>query len=202
MGNNVKDWPPTRHGEGCCPKQERQRTITLSNRQRFRRVDLRLLRRIVQALLQEIRPEGSFDLAVNLVSKSEITRLNQTYLQHKGSTDVITFDYSERAGLARRRSVNDQRLGHSKDRQATRPAILHGEIFICVEEAVSQARRFHVPWQTELVRYAVHGALHLLGYDDRDADNRRKMKRAEDTLVRQLARQFEFHSFRSSSAAH
>ena len=154
---------------------------------------MRLLRRIVQALLRETWPEGGFDLAFNLVSKSEITRLNEAFLHHKGSTDVITFDYSERAGMPRRQSSRDKRLGHNRGRQDTSPGMLHGEIFVCVEEAVSQSRRFHVAWQTELVRYAVHGVLHLLGYDDQDAGDRRKMSQAEDNLVRELARQFELN---------
>ncbi len=156
----------------------------------------------MQALLREIWPDGSFDLALSLVSRSEITRLNETFLRHKGSTDVITFDYSERAELAGPRSINAKRLGHSSDRQDPGPALLQGEICVCVEEAVSQARRFHVTWQTELVRYAVHGVLHLLGHDDQDARSRRKMKEAEDILVRQLGRQFNCQSLRSSRAAH
>ena len=74
------------------------------------------------------------------------------------------------------------------------PALLHGEIFVCLDEAMSQARRFRTTWQRELVRYVVHGVLHLLGYDDLNNRARRRMKAAEDTLVRQLARQFDFHS--------
>ena len=45
-------------------------------------------------------------------------------------------------------------------------ATLHGEIFICVDEAVLQARKFRTSWQSEIVRYLVHGVLHLLGHDD------------------------------------
>lgn len=71
--------------------------------------------------------------------------------------------------------------------------LLHGEIFVCLDEAVSQAHRFHTNWQSELVRYIVHGVLHLLGYDDLNNRARRRMKAAEDNLVGQLARQFDFH---------
>ena len=77
------------------PGSDRQRSLTLRNRQRLRRVDLRLLRRIVQALLRETWPDGSFDLAIYVVAAPEMTRLNETFLRHKGSTDVITFDYAE-----------------------------------------------------------------------------------------------------------
>jgi rRNA maturation RNase YbeY len=131
-------------------------------------VDLRLLRRVAQTLLRDTQPNASFDLGIYLVATPEMTRLNEIFLRHKGSTDVITFNYTE---------PSDQ-------------PCLHGEIFICLDEATSQARRFHTTWQSELVRYIVHGVLHLLGYDDQDRRARRRMKGAESALVRRLARQF------------
>jgi probable rRNA maturation factor len=156
-------------------------------------VDLRLLRRIVRALLQETWQDGSFDLAIYVVAAAEITRLNESFLRHKGSTDVITFDYAERVGQASRLSTSGAPKRRSRDRRDARPALLHGEIFVCLEEAVSQARRFRATWQSELVRYVVHGLLHLLGYEDRASRARRRMKGAEDALVQRLARQFDFH---------
>ena len=71
---------------------------------------------------------------------------------------------------------------------------MHGEIFVCIDEAESQARRFGTTWQSELVRYIVHGVLHLLGHDDQDSRARRRMKKAEGTLLRSLARQFAIRS--------
>ena len=109
-----------------------------------------------------------------------MTRLNETFLHHPGSTDVITFDYAEPAAPSARSPRS--------------PALLHGEIFVCLDAAVSQARRFHTTWQSELVRYIVHGLLHLLGHDDRDSRARRGMKRAETLLVHKLARQFDLRA--------
>jgi rRNA maturation RNase YbeY len=177
-----------------------QRTLSLFNRQRVRRLDLRLLRRIVQALLRETWPNGSFDLVIYVVAGPEMTRLNEAFLHHKGSTDVITFDYAERAGQASRLSCSGAGVRLTKDRRDACPTLLHGEIFVCLDQAVSQARRFHATWQSELVRYVVHGALHLLGYGDQEDRARRRMKAAEDTLVRQLARQFDFRSLGATRA--
>ena len=199
------------------PQRGSQRTLSLRNRQRVRRVDLHLLRRIVEALLRETWPHGSFDLAIYVVAEPEMTFLNETYLRHQGCTDVITFDYAEGAGqsspLPRSGSTaaRSASFPHHKGgrRMSPLPAtkewgegqgegchtalLLHGEIFVCLDEAGSQARRFHVTWPSELVRYVVHGVLHLLGYDDLNNRARRRMKVAEDTLVRQLASQFDFH---------
>jgi probable rRNA maturation factor len=146
----------------------------------------------MQALLQETWRDGSFDLAICLVATPEVTRLNEAFLRHKGSTDVITFDYAERVGKGSRRSRFRAPSRRLRDRRDVCPALLHGEIVVCLDEAVCQARRFHTTRQSELVRYVVHGVLHLLSYDDRDSRARRRMKAAEDALVRRLARQYIF----------
>jgi ssRNA-specific RNase YbeY (16S rRNA maturation enzyme) len=70
-------------------------TLTFRNRHPTRRVDLRLLRRMAQALLQDTQPNGGYDLGVCLVAAPEMTHLNETFLRHQGSTDVITFQYME-----------------------------------------------------------------------------------------------------------
>ena len=170
-------------------------TLTLRNRHRTRRVDLRFLRRIAHALLWDTQPDGSFELGIHLVAAPEMTRLNETFLRHQGSTDVITFNYTEPLQPPRH-----QLAGHSRGDQNAPSDSLHGEIFICLDEAVCQARRFHTTWQTELVRYAVHGVLHLLGYDDQDSRARRRMRTAEDALVHRLARQFGFRRLKQAPA--
>jgi probable rRNA maturation factor len=147
------------------------RTLVLRNRQSFRRLDLRHLRRIASALLRDELNRGGYDLGFYLVGESEMTKLNETFLRHRGCTDVITFDYSDPA----------------------QPGSLTGEIFICVPEAVVQSRRFRTTWQREVVRYLVHGALHLIGYDDRSAGARRRMKAMEDRLLRRLAARFDLN---------
>ncbi|HYA79070.1 MAG TPA: rRNA maturation RNase YbeY, partial [Candidatus Nitrosopolaris sp.] len=81
---------------------------------------------------------------------------------------------------------------HSRRTNRLKPELqtLHGEIFICVDEAVRQARQYGTSWQSEIVRYLVHGVLHLLGFDDVRAGTRRKMKREENRRLRELSRRF------------
>ncbi|TSA40747.1 MAG: rRNA maturation RNase YbeY [Verrucomicrobiales bacterium] len=147
--------------------------VTLLNRQRVRKLDSRRLRRITLALLGELRVVEA-ELGVTFVPDEEMTLVNETFLQHEGSTDVITFDHSATQD-SRRKSTETERNA------------LHGELFICVDEAVRQAKRFRTTWQAELARYIVHGVLHLLGHDDHGVADRRKMKREENRLVRKLA---------------
>ena len=141
--------------------------IAISSRQRSRKVNPRRLREITKALLMALQIESA-DLGIVLVGARKMALLNETFLRHEGSTDVITFDYAGKvAGTA-----------------------LAGEIFICVDEAVSQAKRFQTTWQSEMVRYIVHGVLHLLGHDDLRAKARQKMKREENRRLRELSRRF------------
>jgi probable rRNA maturation factor len=151
--------------------------LRLFNRQRARPINQRHLRQMIGLLLADLLHSGEFDLAVHLVNSSEMARLNQTWLKHTGSTDVITLDYT-------------CRMAENVSFKPTKPILLAGEIFVCVEEALLHARRFRVRWQAELARYIIHGLLHLQGYDDLAAAARRKMKRREDRLLREISRCF------------
>jgi probable rRNA maturation factor len=52
----------------------------------------------------------------------------------------------------------------------------HGEIFVDVESARRNARRFGNAFERELRLYVVHGLLHLHGFDDRNAASARRMR--------------------------
>ncbi|MGO8675925.1 MAG: rRNA maturation RNase YbeY [Limisphaerales bacterium] len=156
--------------------------LALRNGQRTRPLDLPLLRRIASTLLRDLMGLNDFDLGLSLVGAAEMARLNEAFLHHAGSTDVLSFDYLEKPG-----PPGCPGPGYAP---GSSPG-LHGEIVICVDEALAQARRFRTSWQSELVRYLVHGILHLRGYDDRRPSQRREMKRAEDHFLRQLAAGFD-----------
>jgi len=129
-------------------------------------MDLRLFRRMVRYALEHHFESETYELCFHLVESKEMARLNEQFLQHVGPTDVITFDHGE-----------------------AQPG-LRGEIFICPEIASAQAKEFRTSLHEELVRYAVHGLLHLHGHDDQSPALRKKMKREEDRIVDSLAKHF------------
>jgi probable rRNA maturation factor len=159
-------------------------TIIIANRQRTKKMNTRLLKQIVNELFAELKIETA-ELGINLVGAREMTLLNETFLQHEGSTDVITFDHGENVLPASCRQNKSELPARCRKH-------VHGEIFICVDEAISQAREFKTNWQSEIVRYVIHGVLHLLGHDDLKPALRRKMKREENRLVQKLARKISF----------
>ncbi|HEY1717597.1 MAG TPA: rRNA maturation RNase YbeY [Verrucomicrobiae bacterium] len=158
--------------------------ITILNRQQTRKINLRLLKKIIAMALDELKIENA-ELEINLVCAMDMARLNEKFLQHEGSTDVITFDYVGRVAGAQAARPRDAKNG-TRGRAARAP--MHGEIFICVDEAIVHAKKFKTVWQAEIVRYIIHGILHLLGHNDLKPDLRRKMKREENRLLRHLSK--------------
>jgi len=152
--------------------------VVVRNRQQTRKVSAAAVRHLVLTLCTDHLGLSTTSLAIHLVGGPEMARLNQHFLGHHGPTDVITFDHTSLDPDSPSRP--NPPLAHS------RPSRLEGEVFVCIDEAIRQARLFGTSWRSELVRYVVHGLLHLCGYDDIDPPARRRMKRKENSLVRQL----------------
>jgi len=108
--------------------------------------DLGSLRSLFERVSRHIFREHGVDkyvLSITFVGDEDMTRLNRNSLGREGSTDVISFDLSEE-GL---------------------PYEKVGDIYISVDRARENSRRFDVSHSEELLRLVVHGTLHLLGYD-------------------------------------
>jgi probable rRNA maturation factor len=125
-------------------------------------VDDEALRRIVQSVLSAEGPPTS-DVNLAVVDDPEIHALNRKYLSHDEPTDVIAFVLER----------NAQRL--------------EGEIAVSAETAARVAAEIGWPYEHELLLYALHGALHLVGYDDLDPDAARRMRSAEAEYLRRAA---------------
>jgi probable rRNA maturation factor len=120
---------------------------------------------LVHKLIGLLKKELNFSISqlqIVFVNADEIHNINKEYLNHDYSTDIITFNYSE-----------------EKDK-------FDGEIYISVEDAAENAQRFDVTVNNEIIRLIIHGILHLLGYDDIDAKDKRVMKKLENSLVEKL----------------
>lgn len=106
--------------------------------------------RVEAAVRHVLRAEGveAAEISVALVGDVEIAALNQEYLDHQGPTDVISF--------------------HLHD--AGEPPL--GDVYVGVEQAARQAAGFGAPADEEVLRLAVHGTLHVLGYEHPEGEER------------------------------
>ena len=63
---------------------------------------------------------------------------------------------------------------------------MEGEIVVSADAARQQGERLGVDAGQELLRYVIHGMLHLSGYDDQTPAGRRRMRDAENRLLADL----------------
>lgn len=110
--------------------------------------------------LMNVFKEEQFDAVgitkVIFVDDKEILQLNIDYLQHYYTTDVITF------------VVNEEKSDFD------------AEIYISIDTAMQQAEEYKVSLQNEIRRLAIHGALHLVGFDDSTDELRSEMHSKEN----------------------
>jgi rRNA maturation RNase YbeY len=117
----------------------------------------------IHKLVNLLKKELNFtikNLEISFVNSSEIVQLNNKYLHHNYSTDIITFDYSK--------------LDSS----------LEGEILISIDDALYNSKKFRMSFKEELIRLVIHGILHLLGYKDEKISEKKVMKTKENSLLR------------------
>jgi rRNA maturation RNase YbeY len=111
----------------------------------------------VQDRLKEVFLSESVDLSwVNVIylNDDEIHQMNKEHLEHDYPTDVITFELEKEP--------------------------LEGEIYIGTDTAIYQAKEYKVSSSNEMQRLAIHGALHLCGYDDKTDEQKQLMRQKED----------------------
>ncbi len=94
-----------------------------------------------------------------LVDDEQMAQLHGQYKNDPTTTDVLTFDL---------RDGEDDPL--------------EGDLILCIDEAARQAAARGHDTRMELLLYAVHGLLHLIGYDDVKAADYRRMHAKEDEL--------------------
>ena len=114
-------------------------------------------------------------LSLVFVSNSIIKRLNQLHLDHAWVTDVLAFPFAESIG--------------GKHSESGRSFL--GEVIIASRQAQTNARRFGVSLSEELARYIAHGILHLQGYSDHSTRAQKRMRQAENKLLKPLAAQIK-----------
>jgi probable rRNA maturation factor len=116
------------------------------------------------------------DVAVALMSDSRIRDLNRTYRRQDRRTDVLSFPAAT--------NHPGSRAPHAEPRTPDSEQRLLGDIVIATGVARRQAREAGHAYRTELRVLALHGLLHLLGYDHERPGDAGRMARVEARLRR------------------
>ena len=140
-------------------------SVVVINRQRSQRVDRSRLHSFMLRVLQLRPPEQAGEFAICLVSDRKMREFNRRYRDRSTPTDVLSFpDETPDGSPAQQRYL--------------------GDIAISVDTAARQAERVGHSLDREIEILALHGYLHLLGYDhERDAGEMMRLQRQLDRTL-------------------
>jgi probable rRNA maturation factor len=127
------------------------------------RAHVAYVRRNLLAAHAMFRP-ALHEMSLALVGERRMAELHERFMGIAGSTDVLTFELEHDA----------------------RGRVVAGEVVVCVPFALREAKRQKIQPKKELLLYALHGMLHLCGYDDRTDRDFNQMHHREDQILNAL----------------
>ncbi|WP_454858752.1 rRNA maturation RNase YbeY [Promicromonospora soli] len=111
-------------------------------------------------VLDAMRVHPQSELSIILVDTTVMADLHVQWMDEPGPTDVLSFPMDE--------------LRPGRDGDVT-PAGTLGDIVLCPEVAVTQAKAAGHSTTEELLLLTTHGILHLLGYDHAEPEEEKEM---------------------------
>ena len=127
-------------------------------------VDTKELDKIIQFACKHLNIKNPL-LNIVIVDNKKIQEINRDYRNKDAVTDVISFAFEEYQDV----EYEDIRF--------------LGEIYISYERCVSQAEDYGHSVKREFCYLAVHGLLHLLGYDHMTDEDKKEMRTLEEEIL-------------------
>jgi probable rRNA maturation factor len=126
-----------------------------------------------RALSAESLPADT-EVSLHLVDTDRIAQLNERHLGKQGPTDVLSFP------------IEDLIPGLVPKPLLDGPPLHLGDVFISPPVVAENAASFGVSFADEMALMAVHGILHLLGYDHVDDDDAELMEGRERAILAEV----------------
>lgn len=137
--------------------------ISVYNKQKNLKVSSPSVKEVVAAVLSFYNIACD-EIAIHFISTHTICKLHKEFFDDSTTTDCISFPY---------------------DPAGSEDCFL-GEVFVCPATARDYVEKKGKDVYEEVMLYVVHGLLHLLGYDDLEQNDRKKMKSQEKRVMKYL----------------
>lgn len=116
---------------------------------------------------------GDSELSLTFVDNEKIHEINREYRGIDRPTDVISF------------ALEENTEGEMEIIGQDMPRVL-GDIIISIPRAKQQAKEYGHSFMRELGFLAVHGFLHLLGYDHRTKEEEQQMFSRQEEILQEF----------------
>ena len=131
---------------------------------------LELLEKLLDYAREKEEIENDAELSITIVDNETIQEINKQYRDKDQPTDVISFALEEHG------EEEIEIRGDNLPRHL-------GDIIISIEKVNEQANEYGHSFNRELGFLAVHGFLHLLGYDHMTTEEEKEMMERQDHLL-------------------
>lgn len=142
--------------------------LTLYNTQKDVRLSLSQVKRVLR-LCMEYLAISTDEVIFHFVSLKKISSLHMRFFDDPSPTDCIS-------------------LPIDPPNKASGGYHLLGEVFICPQVAKLYAKAHNLSLFEEVIRYAVHGLLHLIGYDDIQLKDASVMRKKEEEVMKMVSK--------------
>ncbi len=129
------------------------------------KLDVKKYRDIIKRVFKTV--DDDHEMNVIFVDQDTIQQINRDYRGIDRVTDVISF------------AMHDNDYCEEVEESAEEL----GDIFICIDRACEQARDYGHSIEREVGFLAVHGYLHLCGYDHMTEDDEKVMFKKQDEIL-------------------
>jgi len=161
-------------------KQDQDIVIQITSNFETMDVSLSKLEKLAKTVCNRFAGPGTpgtrYEVNIAIVDDSEIRQLNAQFLNHKTTTDCLSFDLSD-----------------DEESEITNQKLKIFELIVNGEMAVRQADLRGHSSEAELALYITHGLLHNLGFDDQTSDQARTMHDTEDEILQQMGYGFVYN---------
>ena len=159
------------------------------NKSRFSKIYSEKIEEAYNYALKALKiPCRDIEINIDFVSKKQIKLLNNNFRQKDKATDVLSFPNLLEAGRE-----NMQLIAHKltknnfkNDINPENNCIFLGDICLCMSVAYKQAKEYGNSKLREVVYLAVHGLLHLLGYDHMLEEDKVIMRKMEEKIMKHI----------------
>ncbi|MBW5290957.1 MAG: Metal-dependent hydrolase YbeY [Candidatus Ruthia sp. Asou_11_S2] len=118
----------------------------------------------LQAVIKELG-KGESELLIRLVNEAEIQNLNKVYRHQDKPTNVLSFP---------------------SDLPIEIDEAILGGVVICTQVVLKESIEQHKSFNHHLTHMAIHGTLHLLGYDHIDTKDAQQMESLEIKILAKI----------------
>lgn len=130
---------------------------------------------------QKFKLPKKTEITISFLTEEEIREVNLKSRNINQITDVLSFPYLN--GIFGKKILLKD---HKEDINPFTKCLMLGEINICLERAKEQAKNFGHCYQRECGYLALHGFLHIIGYDHLTEEDKTIMREAEEEILNSL----------------